>query len=391
MKSIIKQGMGGLCDFLTGCINRGQRIMCWMETKNLYRIPKGQNTKEIKQEYRRYKAHLKQFGLKATKRDFYVFRSYLSDKGNDPAYIVPKYVVNNLITPVLNPGTSYSYFEDKNMGSKILPDEWIPDTLFRRMDSGWYNTGYQKVSFEEIKDELNRMPSGEAVIVKPAQNSSSGKAIRIFQHTDNRWFDISDRDADLWEALQKDWEKRDLIVQRVIRQSPRLNRLCDTSVNTFRTVIYNSPVDGECHLIWCGLRIGAKGSIVDNNHAGGLIFGVDKNGKLGKYGTDQYGNKYTEFNGINFAEEEFVFPEYDKIIGLAKKAAPYILPMRLIAFDITLDAAGKPLIIEYNIVAYSGWLCQFAGDYMLGDKTDEILKYVTDNRRRGKKVFYRLS
>lgn len=391
MNKIIKKILNYFCWLFTWCLNQGQKFMCFKESCSLYTIPKYSNKKQVKEEYKKYKKRLNLYGLQSTKRDFYVFRNYLVDNGKDPSYIIPAYINFNYLTPVLNPIEYGGFYEDKNMFDKILPLDFMPKTILRRINKIWYTQDYQVLPTEKIWEYLKNFEDSKEIIIKPSRNASSGKGVMLFKLNKGEWKEKIQGFTLDNETLEKNWGKRDLIIQEVLVQDGIFKYLCDTAVSTFRIVIYNSPLDGKYHLIWCGLKVGLRGAIVDNAHAGGLIFGVNENGYLYPYGTDQYGKKYTNFNGIDFSKEKIKIDNYEELIQFAKKSATFLLPNRFVSFDIAVNKDGDPKIIEYNLRAYSGWYCQFTGDYMYGNKTDEILNYITQNKKLGNKLFYSIS
>ena len=391
MNKIIKYFLNNICIFLTWCLNQGQKLMSRIESLQLYRIPKFKNDPDIKREYIKYKKRLNKYGFWAPKRDFYVFRNYLYDKGNDPSLIVPIYIVNNFLTPLFNPIYCTEYFEDKNMYDKILPREYLPNTLFRRINEEWFDTFYNPIKFDEVLNGLNKISINQRVIVKPAKNTSSGKGIVIFEKNDEVWNNVLDGSIFDEQYIENKWKDKDLCLQLVMEQNDYFLQFCSTAVNSMRIVIYNSPVDGKCHLIWGGLKIAANGTILDNVNAGALVFGIDENGKLAPYGADKYGNKFNTINNLDFSKNDFIIPNYDKIIDFCKEVTPILLPNRWISFDIAINKSGQPIIIEYNIRGYSGWSCEFAGDPMFGDKTDEVLEYISINRKYARKVFYSIN
>lgn len=391
MNKLIKKILNWICHFLTVVLNRGQRFICYQEGLRMWTLPKGKLTDEEKNDFKRHKKYLKQFGFHAVKRDFFVFRKYLIDKGRDPMYIIPSYVVHNYLTAFFNPITYDAYFSDKNFFDKILPTSHLPKTFFRRINGQWFDADYKPLSFLRIMEELKDRNNIKSIIVKPSRDSSSGKGVKLFNNENGKWVEFNGSVSFFENISQNYWKDSDLIVQEVIEQSPYISQFSSTSVNTFRIVIYNSLIDNNQYLIWAGLRIGKNGSILDNNHAGGLMFGLDSRGKISSYGTDQYGKKTGFFNGIDFENGEFIIPEFSSIINFAKSTSINLLPNRFIAFDIALDKNNKPLIIEYNLRAYGGWACQFAGDYMFGEKTDEILKILSQYSREIEKFFYKIN
>lgn len=388
MFKFIKKFLNAICWLFTALINLGQRIVCNIESRKLYKLPFPQPKLTSDKYYIRYKKHLKKYGLSCSRRSFRVFSRYLAEEGNDPADIVPQVIVNNYIVPVLNPVPLREYFEDKNMFDKIFPHGFFPPTIMRRIGKRWYDGEYNLLKGFESELIKNKETLKNGVIFKASRHSSSGRGIEIYKYKEDRWTgEISG--GVLSEAeIYKNWGNDDIIVQHVVTQLPWLAQFNPSSVNTLRVNIYNSIADGKPHLLWAILRIGGKGSVVDNAHAGGIYIGVDKNGTLEKHGLDQYGNKYTVFNNIDFSKEQFIIPEFDKIQQFAFKCANYLFPNRLLALDITIGPDGEPQLIEYNLRGYSTWFAQFTGRGAFGDFNDEILEYVTSHKSLSQKVFY---
>lgn len=392
MNKVIKHLLNTFCICLTRLINWGQILICYIESKKLYKVKPQIKDDDYKRDYDRYRKNLRKYGFRPSRRDFAVFRDYLKAKGSDPALIVPPYVINNYVTPVLNPIDSNAYFENKNMFDRILPG-CFPETYLRRIHGRWYDAGCRMLSDKEAEDLIAALHHKRQFIVKPAVNSSSGRGVAIYESDGKDWIDRkSGRTLPPHNLFSEaGYAGVDLVVQEVIAQHPFFSRLCPTAVSTMRVVMYNSPVTGNVESIWCGIRIGKDGSIVDNIHAGGLMFGISRDGVINNYGIDTYGNKYSQLNGIDFSSSRLTIPHFDEILRFAAECTEKLIPNRFIAFDISLTQEGRPVLVEYNLRGYGGWLCQFSGDPMLGDKTDEILEYVSTHSRLGRKVFYSIN
>lgn len=391
MNKLIKRFLNLICSFLTFCINKGQIYICYLESKRMYKIPSPLNKNSLETDFKKYKKNLRKYNFRPSKRDFLVFRNFFIEKGSDPSLIIPAYISNNFTTPVLNPIKDTKYFEDKNMFDKILPKSFLPVTYYRRINSKWYDINYNLINIHEVLKGLNDLGKEEKIIIKPSKDTSSGKGVMIFIRENNEFINPISYDKLTVEFINYFWGNNDIIIQEAIKQSDYLSLFCKTGVNTLRIVSYHSPIDGKCHIIWSGLKIAAAGQFVDNAHAGGIVVEIDKNGRLAKYGADQYGNKFFNFNGINFSDKIYTIPNYKLIIKFIERATKYLFPHRFISFDIAVDNNNLPKIIEFNLRGYSGWYCQFAGSPMYGEKTEEILSYVSQNRKKGLKFFYSIS
>ena len=172
-----------------------------------------------------------------------------------------------------------------------------------------------------------------------------------------------------------DYYKNDFIIQECISQSTFFSQFNPTSINTIRMAVYRSVTDNQLYVTNVILRIGANGSVVDNAHSGGRFIGINECGGLNKYVCETFGTTAKSFNGINFSQSDFVIPHYEEIKEFAKNVAKEIPHHRLIALDIGIDKDNKPILIEYNIGAFSYWLFQFSGQPALQGFTDEIINY----------------
>ena len=84
------------------------------------------------------------------------------------------------------------------------------------------------------------------------------------------------------------------------------------------------------------------------------------------------------FNGVNF-ENEFIIPNYDRIVQFGKYICTQIVHHRLIALDIMVDKEGTPRLIEFNLQHFSGYLIQTTTSSLFGAYTDEVIDYCKKN------------
>jgi hypothetical protein len=171
------------------------------------------------------------------------------------------------------------------------------------------------------------------------------------------------------------------VIQEALVQHPFLSQFCPTSINTLRIYVYKSVVDDEIHLLNSVMRIGKNGSVVDNAHAGGVMVAIDEEtGVMAKNAIDANYNKYDEWNGISFKDNEYIVPDWDKITTFAKRVASKNVRCHLFALDITIDKDGNPILIESNIKNYAYWMAMVAGKSTFGRFTDEIIDYCASHR-----------
>lgn len=148
------------------------------------------------------------------------------------------------------------------------------------------------------------------------------------------------------------------------------------SVNTIR--IMTLVRSDDTNILSSVLRMGKRGSRVDNCSSGGIVCGIDSNGCLKDVAYDNKANAYYKHpNGVEFAG--FAIPAYSQCLEIVKKLAVRFAGIsRLISFDIAIDENNSPLLIEMNISYGELDFHQLCNGPIFGDNTDEILREVVD-------------
>ncbi len=300
--------------------------------------------------------------------------------------ILPEDFSRAYIEPVLNPRLFASYYSDKNVFDKLFPKGVMPKTILRRMGGFYYDADYNSVillSTADVKEILNKSGLSK-VVIKPSVGSSSGRGVCFFCKIDNDWFNLEDNARLTLDYLNENSGK-DFIIQECLKQSEDINYYNSTSINTLRLSLYRSVKNNKCYVTNSIIRIGNKGSLVDNAHAGGAYVGILQDGTLTKKVLNQYGQTATEFNGIDFTKDHNI-PNFEEIKEFAKMIGSNLPHLRLLALDIMIDEKGRPRLIEFNCLDYSMWLFQFTSGSALGEYTDEIVEYCKNNLDKASKI-----
>ena len=343
-------------------------------------LKSGKNTKcqRIDEWIRKWKP------LGSFNKDYYrVFSQYCGEDVN----IVPDDILHNIIEPILNPKRFISTYEDKCLFDKLLLPSFgkfvTAPTYLRNICGSNYNMEYQLIN----KSIVDLIPSDvDSLIIKPSLDSSSGKNISfLYRNADGFFEDTKTKEALSTVFLSRYFECN-FVVQKVMTQSVFMRQFCKTSVNTLRMAVYRSVERGHSEVLNTVVRIGKDGFFVDNAHVGGMFIGIDSNGKFGKYCCNQYGQKETIFNGIDFANNEYVIPNYNEVKQFACRVADSLPHFHLIALDIMLDEDNNPVLIEYNISGFGGWLFQFTNGSCFGKYTDEIIEYCIKHKDEATRV-----
>lgn len=148
----------------------------------------------------------------------------------------------------------------------------------------------------------------------------------------------------------KEW-----IVEERIEQAPEMSQWNPSSVNTIRICSFRQK-DGEIKIAYPFIRMGRKGSVVDNAGQGGVYASVDvQTGMICTDGMDENGNKYIEHPDSHISFKGWQVPQYGdlkKIVIECHKSMPRA--HKYIGFDFALTNKGWTLV-EGN---WGQFLCQ---------------------------------
>jgi hypothetical protein len=96
------------------------------------------------------------------------------------------------------------------------------------------------------------------------------------------------------------------------------------------------------------IRFGKGGNIVDNISAGGIAVGIDPySGKTGPVAYDDPAKKYYEHPDTNVNFCNFMIPDWEEVLEIAKKVQKSTFFYKLLGLDIAISQNG-PVVIEIN-------------------------------------------
>lgn len=301
----------------------------------------------------------------------YSYRLFSHYCGQTPD-IVPEDIGHSIIEAHLNPKRFRPFYQDKNLYDTYVPDGVMPTTIARRMGNGILMGKDYKPLLGPLSEAL---ASFDRVVLKPTLDSDSGRGVMLFVRKGDEWQAIGHDGITLNEQFLLGYGP-DFILQEALTQHPDIAKYNPTSVNTLRVATYRSVVDEEVHVLASIMRIGKSGAVIDNAHAGGMYIGIDiSTGKLMHRLFDQFGQSISVWNGYDFSTTDNTIPHWDRVLNKVKEIASRVHHMRLLAFDISVDAAGNPRMVEFNVSWYSYWLFMFTNQKPLGSFSDEIIDY----------------
>ena len=208
-----------------------------------------------------------------------------------------------------------------------------------RLLGKYYGRRMIKVSSEDdYKNFRSICRRGSKIVVKPF-SGTMGKGIKS---VDIRWWtDI----RKLFKNLLHEYNV--FIVEELIRAHSSLKALNPDSVNTVRILTY---ADGDKKLIHDPtIKIGQKGSFVDNAGSGGILAYVDmKTGRILGDGCDGKGARYKEHPHTGIRFDGYQMPDWNKAVRLGLELADKVPGLKYIGWDITYTEDGKWIVVEGN-------------------------------------------
>lgn len=287
----------------------------------------------------------------------------------------PEDIYYNHIEPRLNNKFFSKAYTDKNYYTAFLGGFGLPETIICNRDGIFYDNKERVIQPGDIIPVLCREDS---LIIKPAVDSGGGKGVSLWRRSGDSH--LSAEGDPLTVTLLNNLYGRNFTIQRLINQHPFYSAFNRSSVNTVRMLTYRSVTDERIHIIQTVLRVGATGSITDNQASGGYACGVTADGKITGKAVDKKGHIYTGINSVSLiAGTELV--SFAEMKEAAVAIASQFHYSRLLGLDLCLDTEGKVRLIEVNNVNNEINFYQMLNGPLFGEFTGEIVNWCINERR----------
>lgn len=292
----------------------------------------------------------------------------------NPYYVPDDYY--DFAEKVLNLRWAAYFLQHKCNLKYIIPSNNRAKVIVQKIDGHFVLEDNTEISKDAAIIRLKEHP---CFMRKVARGTGGGKGVQKVSLEN-----IKDEASFFEELLQGN----DIEFEEVIQQNEFLAQFNPDSVNTFRFLTLN--INQKCTLLSVFLRMGAKGSFVDNLSGGsGVLVGVNSEGYINSFGIDKNFNKmYLSPTGVEF--KGIKVPSFDtltqQIIDFHKKI-PFA---NLIGWDITLDIEGNPIVVEVNLDKAIIEAHQVFNGPVFGDRLSEVKEYI-ENRKpllRHQMIFY---
>lgn len=341
--------------------------------KKINKIYKHLGIKDSKTDKNILKQHIDYWSPLSNKVNTRWFEVYSNVSNYQDVKYIPENIYQNVVEAKLNDRELSFAYKDKNFYELFYDEKEIfPECILRNINGFYFDKTYQPIKINE-NNFLSYLNNFDKILVKPSIDSGGGKNVELFRREDGKF--INDKGRVLsFEYLQKSYVKN-FIIQNYILQDSFFAQFNPSSVNTVRIFTYRSVVTGEVIVLHNILRIGKKGSIVDNQAMGGISIKINDNSLLNDYAIDKYGNKYSEHNGIVFSQIKTKVPKLEDMRNLAKCLAFKNIYSRLMGFDFCLSKDGQIKLIEINNQFAEINFFQMNSSTLFGKYTDEIIQY----------------
>lgn len=173
---------------------------------------------------------------------------------------------------------------------------------------------------------------------------------------------IKAEDSKAIEDLLNEIKKSAYVVEGVIEQDPQIAAINPTSVNTVRAYTLLKK-NGETEILGIMLRVGHKGSHVDNWGSGGVGYDFDiETGICVGYGRDKKNNPYIFHPDSNVQMVGFRLPNYEQLRQLIIEMTHKVPAARFVGWDIAITPNGYELV-EMNCPGGHDFLQAFGRPY----------------------------
>ena len=185
-------------------------------------------------------------------------------------------------------------------------------------------------------DELKAIINNGECIIKPTAGAL-GQGIRK----------ISAKDVNNYEKLYNDLRKENVLIEECLKACDEIQSLNPDSLNTIRVVtISKAP---KVVVFGAFIRMGRKGAIVDNAHAGGIFAQINvDSGVIESCGITTNGDQYDTHPDTGVKLLGFQIPHWEEIKKQCIDAALSIDNLYFAGWDVCVRPDGKIEFIEGN-------------------------------------------
>lgn len=295
---------------------------------------------------------------------------YKATNGDFDSRYMPADVFYLDMMPRLSSRLLAAAWEDKAYYNVRYPDISFPVLLLASIDGRLYDGDLRPINWDAAYGIVKER---DAVFAKPSLETACGRGAFKLETFGIRCPD------DLKAAFSELDEN--FVVQELVEQCETLSRFNPSSVNIMRVNSVN--LGGEPFVANATVRFGVKGKVTDTSFINGVetvnVVGIMGDGCLRDYYCDQDGRR-TPTSSLGF-DEEVSIPGYAAAVKCCTSMHKRMHHFGIVAFDVTIDKAGKPLIIETNLTFPGTVFYQYANGPFFGSRTEEVIEWCKARNR----------
>ena len=230
---------------------------------------------------------------------------------------------------------------DKILCHDLLCEYGVPTTeRFFSYSYHYFRSNGRVISDAEV-DEILSGITDPRIFVK-RNKCGEGSGVTVAYRRDDGFYTPNGVRLSAATIRQRHYDD-EYLFEKQITPDPRIAKFNPDSVNTFRVLTYNDKV------VSGALRMGRKGSFVDNAAKGGVVVNIDvATGRLSDYGLREYDvTKYYEHPDTHVPFKGEVVPDWDKVVELVEKTCQLLPYYSSVGFDIVCTTDG-PIVLEIN-------------------------------------------
>jgi hypothetical protein len=272
--------------------------------------------------------------------------------------IVPEVLQTAILERCLNPVPLSPFLTHKGYYETIY-GSIFPHVYLQRMEGLLVEPNLHPIPESALPGLLESLPY--PVVFKPSVDSSGGRGLRFPRNT-----------TELTTLLDSG---PNFVIQETLVQHPFFHAYNPVGLNTLRVYVYRSVRDESYHALNVAARFGRGGSL-DNETAGGIVALIGREGRMGGYAVDKYGQKFfTHPDSGQSVDNSVQVPNYPALLESAKRLAASIPLLRLIGFDFCLQPDLTWRAIEINALGSTIRFAQYHGEAFYGPFTDEVVDH----------------
>lgn len=215
----------------------------------------------------------------------------------------------------------------------------VPERYFVYQDKTFRKDG-QIISDQRVDDIVGKITDDRVFIKRYRGGAASGISIAV-RKADGLYIEEGQKLSAA--MIRNNYSDSNYIFEKQLVQDPILSKLNPDTINTLRVLTYKHKV------VSCSIRVGRKGSFVDNAAKGGIVLSLDmETGRIEEYGLREYDlTKYYEHPDTKIKFKDYEVPMWPAVKELVEKTIRLVPYYNSVGFDVATTVNG-PVIIEIN-------------------------------------------